>query len=428
MPNISNIQSIEVLDSRGYPTIATSVTCSEGALGYAMVPSGASTGQFEACELRDEDPKRYFGKGVKKACAHIQDIIAPVLQGMDVAEQALIDQVMIELDGTLQKSRLGANAILSVSLACADAAAKSKGLPLYASLISSETYKMPVPMINVINGGMHANNKIDVQEFMIMPVGAPSFKEALRWGSECFHALGLLLKKHGYSTSVGDEGGYAPNLSSNEAVFDFLSQAVEQAGYRLGEDIVFALDVAASELRSDDAYQMSGLTYTFEELSACYLRLKEKYPLVSIEDGFADDDIQGWAYGTKALGGMLQLVGDDLFVTQAKKLSEGIESSLGNAILIKLNQVGTLTETLASMALAKKAGYRSIVSHRSGETEDTFIADLAVATSCGQIKTGSLCRSERIAKYNRLLMIEAALGHRAVYQNPFIEVRSLTES
>ncbi|MGQ9837477.1 MAG: phosphopyruvate hydratase [Cyanobacteriota bacterium] len=409
------ITAHEILDSRGRPTLEALVGLANGATGLAQVPSGASTGTFEAHELRDGDPKRYDGKGVLRAVENILSEIQPELQGEDALEQARIDRLMIDLDGTPNKSRLGANAILAVSLATAKAAAEAVGLPLYKYLGGPFANLLPVPLMNVLNGGAHADNNVDIQEFMIVPIGAASFREALRYGAEVFAVLKKVLHQKGLTTSVGDEGGFAPNLDSNAAALDLLLTAIEQAGYKPGEDIALALDVAASELFQDGQYHLEGKARSADEMVAYYEQLLGNYPILSIEDGLAEEDWSGWQALNAQLGSRLQLVGDDLFVTNLTRLQKGIDSAAANAILIKPNQIGTLTETVSAIQLATQSGFRSVISHRSGETEDTTIADLAVATRAGQIKTGSLCRSERIAKYNQLLRIEDELGEAAIY-------------
>ncbi len=417
MTTISNIVGREVLDSRGNPTVEVELTLSCGAVGSAIVPSGASTGTREALELRDQDPKRYAGKGVLKAVGHVNKELRHALIGRDAEDQAVIDRRMIELDGTANKENLGANAMLGVSLALAKARAVSQSKELYASLHHGKEWIMPVPMMNVINGGAHADNNVDMQEFMIVPVGAPTFAEALRYGAEVFHTLKKLLHDKGMSTSVGDEGGFAPNLPSNESAIQVILEAIEKAGYKPGEDISLALDPASSEFFADGIYDLASENkkLTSEEMIAYYANWVKQYPIVSIEDGLAEQDWKGWKLMTQQLGKKIQLVGDDIFVTNPTILHEGIEKGVANSILIKVNQIGTLTETLEAIEMAKKAKYTCVMSHRSGETEDTTIADLAVATSCGQIKTGSLCRSDRIAKYNRLLRIESYLGSKAQY-------------
>jgi enolase len=418
MPEILDIQAREILDSRGNPTVEADVTLMSGASGRAAVPSGASTGEHEALELRDGDGGRYLGKGVLKAVQAVEESILPALRGMDAIDQMGIDRAMIELDGTPNKGKLGANAMLAVSLAVARAAANEVGLPLYRYLGGPLARTMPVPMMNILNGGAHAANTVDFQEFMIVPVGADSFGEGLRMGTEVFHALKKVLTRRKLSTGVGDEGGFAPNLENDEEALRIIIEAIEAAGYKPGSEIALALDVAASELYKDGHYtfKKSGAgTRDANGMIELYTQWMETYPIVSIEDGLAEDDWDGWAALTTALGDRVQLVGDDLFVTNTERLARGIESRVGNAILIKVNQIGTLTETLEAIEMARSAGYLSVISHRSGETEDTFIADLAVGTSAGQIKTGSASRSDRVAKYNQLLRIEEALGEAAEY-------------
>jgi len=404
---IASIKAREILDSRGNPTVEADVILENGVLGRASVPSGASTGQLEACELRDQDTHRFCGRGVLKAVQHINQEINQALQGMSVDDQAVLDAKLCALDGTENKSRLGANAILAVSLASARASAEAQKKPLFEALNQGERMALPVPMMNVLNGGAHADNNVDIQEFMIMPVGAKDFPTALQMGAEIFHALKSVLRAKKLNTAVGDEGGFAPNLGSNREALDLLSDAVKQAGFKLGEDIVFALDVAASELYKDGKYRLrsENLELTSQELVDYYATLVQHYPIVSIEDGLDEADWAGWKYMTEQLGAQVQLVGDDLFVTNAYILAKGIEQGVANAVLIKPNQIGTLTETRETIRLATQHGYRCVLSHRSGETEDAFIADLAVATGCGQIKTGSLCRTDRMAKYNQLLRI-----------------------
>ncbi|AET95046.1 phosphopyruvate hydratase (plasmid) [Burkholderia sp. YI23] len=416
MAPIKNIQGFELLDSRGNPTVGARVTLADGAEGFAISPSGASTGAREALELRDGDVGRYSGKGVRRAVSHVNGELRRALLGL-AANQAAIDNRMIELDGTPTKARLGANAILAVSLATAKAGAASSGVPLYRYLTTTIAPRLPLPMMNIINGGAHADNSIDLQEFMILPVGAPSFSEALRWGVEVFHALKSVLKKKQLSTAVGDEGGFAPNLSSNRAALDTIMLAIEQAGYKPGSDIALGLDTASSEFFTNGKYELAaeGRTFDSHGFVEFLADLVESYPIVSIEDGMAENDWDGWKLLTERLGDRVQLVGDDLFVTNTAILAEGIERKVANSILIKPNQIGTLTETLAAISLAEEAGYSSVISHRSGETEDTTIADLSVCTTATQIKTGSLCRSDRAAKYNRLLLIEAELGATAFY-------------
>lgn len=410
--DITDIRAREILDSRGNPTVEAEVEVAGGHLGRACVPSGASTGAKEALELRDQDPGRYLGKGVLKAVEQVNSRIRESLLGRDAEDQAGLDRLMLELDGTESKSNLGANAILAASLATAAAAAKGKGLALYEHLAALDgspgRYSMPVPMMNILNGGQHADNNVDIQEFMVMPVGAASFAEALRCGAEVFHCLQAALKARGLATAVGDEGGFAPDLPNNEAALEIIMEAIDQAGYKAGEEVLLALDCAASEFFEEGAYVLAGDGKKYDSAGFCdYLgQLASAYPIASIEDGMDENDWDGWALLTKKLGKKVQLVGDDLFVTNPALLKQGIDQGVANAILVKLNQIGTLTETLAAMQLARKAGYARVVSHRSGDTEDSFIADLAVATDAGQIKTGSLSRSERIAKYNRLLRIE----------------------
>ena len=411
---IDTIVAREVLDSRGNPTVEAEVLLEAGAIGRAIVPSGASTGAHEAHELRDGD-SRYMGKGVTKAVNHIEDRIAPALCGISSLDQASVDGTMQELDGSDNKSSLGANAILAVSMATARAAANGLGLPLYRYLGGPMASLLPVPLMNVINGGAHAANNLDFQEFMLVPHGASTFRESLRMGAEVFHTLKGLLSAQGLSTAVGDEGGFAPNLTNNDAAGDLLIQAIEKAGYSPGKDISLALDVASTEFYKDGCYAFGGGSYTSTEMVNELEKLVDRYPIISIEDGLAEDDWQGWALLTKKLGKRIQLIGDDIFVTSTKRLQQGIDQNVANSILIKVNQIGSLTETLKAIDLAGRSGYTSVISHRSGETEDTTIADLAVATRAGQIKTGSLSRSERVAKYNQLLRIEDELGSQAVY-------------
>lgn len=417
MAEIVDICAREILDSRGNPTVEADVVLASGVVGSAMVPSGASTGAREAVELRDGDPSRYLGKGVLKAVENVRTEIRLAVIGMDAANQAGIDAKLIELDGTPTKGRLGANAMLAVSMAAAHAAAKAGDVPLYTYLSESGACLLPVPMMNIINGGAHADNSVDLQEFMILPVGAPNFREAIRYGAEVFHALKKVLFKQGLATTVGDEGGFAPNLSSNEAALGVILEAIEKAGYKAGEDIFLGLDVASSEFYKDGAYVLESEDKRFDSSEFVnYLNeWVDGYPIISIEDGMAEDDWDGWKSLTERLGDRIQLVGDDLFVTNPKILQEGIDRQIANSILIKVNQIGTLTETLDAIRMAQEAGYTSVVSHRSGETEDVTIADLAVATGAGQIKTGSLSRSDRVAKYNRLMKIEEALGDKAQY-------------
>jgi len=417
MSKITAIKGFEILDSRGNPTVAAEVKLSTGKSGYAAAPSGASTGSREALELRDQDKSRYGGKGVVKPVANINGEIKNALLGHDVREQQQIDQIMISLDGTENKGRLGANAILAVSLAVAKAAANELDLPLYRYLSQGESPLLPVPQMNIINGGAHADNNVDMQEFMIIPAGAPSFSEALRYGAEVFHTLKEVLRKRGLNTAVGDEGGFAPDLPSNEAAIEIILEAIGKAGYQAGKDIYLGLDVASSEFYKDGSYQLVSekRSLSSEEMVRYLENWVRQYPIISIEDGMSESDWPGWALQTLELGKKVQLVGDDIFVTNPAIFARGIKESIANAILIKLNQIGTLTETLAAIAMAKSSGYKVVISHRSGETEDTTIADLAVATAAGQIKTGSLCRSDRIAKYNRLLYIEQELGDNAQY-------------
>ena len=416
MSAITGVYAREILDSRGFPTVEVEIQLESGAWGRAAVPSGASTGKREAVELRDGDAQRYRGKGVQHAVRNVEETIAPEVDGMEASEQVAIDQALLELDGTPNKSALGANAILAVSLAVARAAADDAGLPLYAYLGGVGGRLLPVPMMNVINGGAHADNGIDFQEFMLVPAGADSFSNALRMGVEVFHALKELLKSKKLSTGVGDEGGFAPALPSNTAALDLLTDAIEAAGYRPGDDVSLALDIAASEFAEEGGrYRLrrENVVLNSEEMVTRYESLVERYPIVSIEDGLGEDDWAGWALLTKRLGSRVQLVGDDLFVTNPAIIQQGIQKSIANAVLVKVNQVGTLTETMQAIELAKRAAYGTVISHRSGETEDTFVADLAVAVNAGQIKTGSLARSERTAKYNQLLRIEEELGHAA---------------
>ena len=422
MTKIADIKAREVLDSRGNPTVEADVILEDGTLGRACAPSGASTGSREALELRDQDKGRYLGKGVTKAVAAVNGDIRSALTGKDCADQRQLDQIMIDLDGTDNKAKLGANAILAVSLAAAKAAAASLGKPLYEHIAevngTAGQYSMPVPMMNILNGGEHADNNVDIQEFMVQPVAAKTFAEALRVGAEIFHSLKKVLQKQGLNTAVGDEGGFAPNLPSNEAALTVIQEAIEAAGYKLGSDVTLALDCASSEFYKEGQYQLSGEGKSFDSAGfADYLAgLCERFPIVSIEDGMDESDWDGWKVLTDKLGSKVQLVGDDLFVTNTRILREGIEKGVGNSILIKFNQIGSLSETLDAIKMAQDAGYTAVISHRSGETEDTTIADLAVATCAGQIKTGSLCRSDRVAKYNQLLRIEEALDGRAPYR------------
>ncbi|MGH7518816.1 MAG: phosphopyruvate hydratase [Gemmatimonadales bacterium] len=418
MSTVIEVHAREILDSRGNPTVEADVVLSSGANGRAAVPSGASTGEHEAVELRDGDAKRYLGKGVVEAVRNVNEVIGPRLEGMDAADQIAVDAEMMELDGTPNKSKLGANAILAVSLAVARAAAEETGLPLYRYLGGPMARVLPVPMMNILNGGAHASNNVDAQEFMVVPIGAETFAEGLRMGVEVFHALKKVLSKKGLSTAVGDEGGFAPMLPSNEAALDSVMQAIEAAGYKPGQDLAIALDVAASELHQDGEYVFKkgdGSRRNALQMVDLYQGWIDRYPIVSIEDGLAEDDWDGWAALTERLHDRVQLVGDDLFVTNVDRLGRGIEEGVGNAVLVKVNQIGTLTETLQCIELAKGSGYGVIISHRSGETEDTFIADLAVATSAGQIKTGSASRTDRTAKYNQLLRIAEELGELAHY-------------
>jgi enolase len=417
MSAIVDVHARQILDSRGNPTVEVDIALESGASGRAAVPSGASTGAHEAVELRDGDKKRYLGKGVLNAVEAVNGEIQDAIGGLDGADQVRIDQIMIELDGTPNKARLGANAILGVSLAVAKAAAAEAGLPLYRYVGGSQARVLPVPMMNIINGGAHADNPIDFQEFMIMPVAADSASEAIRWGSEIFHALKAQLKAAGHNTNVGDEGGFAPNLKSAEDALDFIVKAIEKAGFKAGDQIGLALDTASTEFYKNGQYHLEGEGKVLDSagMVALYSKLVSSYPILSIEDGMAEDDWDGWKALTRAIGDRVQLVGDDLFVTNPERLATGIERGIANAILIKVNQIGTLTETLTAVEMAHKAGYRAVMSHRSGETEDSTIADLAVATNCGQIKTGSLSRSDRIAKYNQLLRIEEGLGSAARY-------------
>jgi enolase len=417
MTAIVDIVAREILDSRGNPTVEADVLLESGVIGRAAVPSGASTGSREAIELRDKDARRYLGKGVLKACEHVNTEICEAIIGLDASEQAFIDKTMIELDGTESKSRLGANSILAVSMACAKAAADEAGLSLYRYLGGAAPMQMPVPLMNVINGGAHANNSLDMQEFMIIPAGLPTFREALRAGVEVFHALKKILDKDGFSTTVGDEGGFAPNFASNETALQYVMRAIEAAGYTAGEEILIGLDCAASEFYKDGKYHFKAekQSYTSTELTNVLATWADKYPIVSIEDGMAEGDWDGWAELTQKMGKKIQIVGDDLFVTNTKILREGIQRNIANSILIKVNQIGTLSETFAAIEMAKRANYTAIISHRSGETEDTTIADIAVAMNALQIKTGSASRSDRMAKYNQLLRIEEELGDCASY-------------
>ncbi len=418
MSEIVGVHGREILDSRGNPTIEVEIELESGNVGHAAVPSGASTGMREAVELRDKNPKRYLGKGVEKAVKNVNGKIGPELVGIESTEQALIDMLMIEMDGTNNKSKLGANAILGASLAVASASAQEMGLPLFQYIGGTNARELPVPMMNVLNGGAHADNNVDIQEFMIMPVGAGNFRESLRMGVEIFHSLKAVLKKKNYATSVGDEGGFAPNLRSNEEAIDCVLEGIQKAGYKAGKDILLALDVAASELFSKKKYALSAgkkSQLTSSEMVDFLVGLTKKYPIISIEDGLAENDWNGWKQLTQEIGDKVQLVGDDVFVTNAKILADGIKNKVANSILVKVNQIGTLTETLNAVEMAKRAGYTTVISHRSGETEDTTIADIAVAVNSGQIKTGSVSRTDRTAKYNQLLRIEEILGDAAVF-------------
>lgn len=431
MSYISEIFARQILDSRGNPTVEVDVITDEGALGRAAVPSGASTGVHEAVELRDGDKKKYLGKGVLNAVKNVNESIAPVLIGNDVADQTGIDELMIQLDGTPNKSRLGANAILAVSMAVAKAAAEEASLPLYRYIGGTNAKTLPVPMMNILNGGAHADNKIDFQEFMVMPVGAPSFSDGLRWGVEIFHALKSVLKKKGFSTNVGDEGGFAPDIQSNDEAIDTVMEAIVAAGYKPGTQVTIAMDAANSELWNSKKkkyvfHKSSGKEMSSDQLVKFWEGWVKKYPIVSIEDGMAEDDWNGWAALTKAIGNKCQLVGDDLFVTNVTRLQRGIDNNIGNALLVKVNQIGTITETINAVTLAQHNGYNTIMSHRSGETEDSTIADLAVALNCGQIKTGSASRTDRMAKYNQLIRIEELLGMSAYYPKGRIKFGGLS--
>ena len=418
MAVITDVYAREIMDSRGNPTVEVEVYLEDGTIGRAAVPSGASTGQFEAVELRDSESSRYLGKGVLQAVANVNDIIGPAILGFDASEQVAIDRIMIELDGTPNKAKLGANAILGVSMAVARAAAESYDLPLFQYLGGTNAKELPVPMMNILNGGAHADNNVDIQEFMIMPIGATSFMEALRYCAEVYHTLKSVLKGKGLATGVGDEGGFAPNLGSNEEALQVIAEAVEKAGLTVGKDIVFAIDAASSEFYKDGKYHLAGegKVKIAAEMVEYYAELCEKYPIYSIEDGLAEEDWEGWKLLTDRLGKTVQLVGDDLFVTNTERLSHGIKEDTANAILIKVNQIGTLTETFDAIEMAKRAGYTAVISHRSGETEDSTIADIAVAVNAGQIKTGAPARSERVAKYNQLLRIEDMLAETAQYR------------
>lgn len=417
MPYITDVYAREVLDSRGNPTVEVEVLTESGAFGSAIVPSGASTGEYEAVELRDGDKGRYLGKGVQTAVANVNEKIAPELIGIDVTRQVIIDQLLIELDGTENKGKLGANAILGVSMAAAHAAADHLGVPLYTYLGGFNSKTLPTPMMNILNGGEHADNNVDIQEFMIMPVGAPTFKEALRMGAEIFHSLKKVLQSKGLNTGVGDEGGFAPNLSSNEEALETIVEAIKAAGYKPGEEVQLAMDVASSEFYEDGKYNLKGegVVRTSEEMVAWYEEMTNKYPIISIEDGLDENDWEGHKLLTDRIGDKVQLVGDDLFVTNTKRLKQGIEQGVGNSILVKVNQIGTLTETFDAIEMAKRAGYTAVISHRSGESEDATIADIAVATNAGQIKTGAPSRTDRVAKYNQLLRIEDELKASGIY-------------
>lgn len=417
MTTIVDVYAREILDSRGNPTVEAEVMLADGTVGRAAVPSGASTGSYEALELRDGDPDRYGGKGVEKAVANINDTIGPELEGLDATMQMEIDNIMIELDGTHNKEKLGANAILAVSLVCAKAAAESLGLPLYRYIGGTWAHVLPVPLMNILNGGAHADNNVDIQEFMIAPVGAVTFREALRMGAEVFHSLRSVVRKKGLNTAVGDEGGIAPDLKSNEEALDLIISAIEAAGYKPGDDVLIALDAAASEMYKDGLYvfEGEGKKRTSEEMVEFWTDLVSRYPIISIEDGFAEDDWDGWKKMTENLGDRVQIVGDDLFVTNTERIERGIRDGVGNSVLIKVNQIGTLTETLAAIDMAHRAGYTAVISHRSGETEDVTISHIAVATNSGQIKTGAPSRTDRVAKYNELLRIEDLLGETARY-------------
>ncbi|MEJ8765489.1 phosphopyruvate hydratase [Oceanobacillus sp. HCA-5259] len=427
MPYITDVYAREVLDSRGNPTVEVEITTESGGFGSALVPSGASTGEYEAVELRDGDKSRYLGKGVEKAVNNVNEVIAPELIGLDVTRQNIIDALLIELDGTENKGKLGANAVLGVSMAAAHAASSYLDIPLYNYLGGFNANVLPTPMMNILNGGEHADNNVDIQEFMIMPVAAPTFKEALRVGAEIFHALKKVLAGKGLNTAVGDEGGFAPNLGSNEEALQTIIEAIEAAGYKPGEEVQLAMDVAASEMFEDGKYNLKGegVVRTSEEMVEWYEQMVDKYPIVSIEDGFDEDDWDGFKLLTDRIGDRVQLVGDDLFVTNTSKLEEGIEKGIANSILIKVNQIGTLTETFEAIEMAKRAGYTAVISHRSGETEDATIADIAVATNAGQIKTGAPSRTDRIAKYNQLLRIEDELAGIAEYagKNAFYNLK-----
>jgi enolase len=426
MANIVKTAAREILDSRGNPTVEVDIILDDGTLGRAAVPSGASTGRHEACELRDGDPKRYLGKGVTKALSNVTEIIGPKIKGMDPSEQENIDKFMIELDGTENKSNLGANAILGVSIAIARAAASTLNKPLYSYIGDNDDYIIPVPMMNIINGGEHADNNLDIQEFMIMPVGADCFKDALRIGAEVFHSLKKILSARGYNTNVGDEGGFAPELKCNEEALETIMEAINKAGYEPGKDVLLALDTAANEVYKEGKYVLKAEAdpeKSIEGMISFYENLISNYPIYSIEDGLAEDDWDGWKALTEKLGNRVQLVGDDLFVTNINRFKKGIELGITNSILIKLNQIGTLTETIQTIEMAKSNGYTTVISHRSGETEDTIISDVAVATNAGQIKAGSLSRTDRVCKYNQLLRIEEELGDKAVYGAASLKIK-----
>jgi len=416
MTTIVEVFAREILDSRGNPTVEVDVMLEDGSFGRAAVPSGASTGAHEAVELRDDDPGRYLGKGVAKAVKNVNEIIAPEIIGVNALDQIALDALLIELDGTPNKGKLGANAILGVSMACAKAAANSAGLPLYRYLGGCHAKQLPVPMMNILNGGKHADNNVDIQEFMIMPVGAGNITAAVRMGAEVFHNLRKVLKQKGLNTSVGDEGGFAPNLSSNEEALAVIVEAIKNAGYRPGEDVALAIDSAATEFYQDGGYKIEGRTLTADEIVEYYASLVDKYSILSIEDGLAEDDWEGWQKLTRRLAGRVQIVGDDIFVTNTELLAKGIQMGVANSILIKVNQIGTLMETFGAIEMAKRAGYTAVISHRSGETEDTIIADLVVAVNAGLIKTGAPSRTDRVAKYNQLMRIEEELGQAAVYE------------
>ena len=429
---IEKVIGREIIDSRGNPTVEAEVFLADGSMGRGMAPSGASTGEFEALELRDNDPGRFGGKGVLKAVNNINTVISETLKGMDASDIYAVDAAMIRADGTADKSRLGANAVLAVSIACTKAAAASLGVPLYRFLGGAAGNRVPVPIMNILNGGAHAANTVDVQEFMIMPVGAESFSEGLLWCTEVFHALKGILKEKGLATSVGDEGGFAPDLSGDEEAIGLILEAIKKAGFEAGKDFVLALDAAASEWKGgkkgEYVLPKAGTRFTSKELAEHWEQLCDRYPIASIEDGLDEEDWEGWKLLTKRLGGRVQLVGDDLFVTNTKRLKKGIEEKCGNAVLIKLNQIGSVSETMEAIKMAQEAGFRTIASHRSGETEDSFIADLAVATGAGQIKTGAPCRSDRNAKYNQLLRIDEYLGVLSRYENPFDSIKETEES